>query len=166
MAASSLRLLLQAKLKLLASSSCQLCCLVSALACALLLPDPKISACWKCFNPYAGFAMFLVVCCILLDQRPVCPRTQIWRMQLFLSADEKRTFTMKMSIGITMALTGFCMYSHTKIKQQPAGLPVKALTDPMDDHETKSLLQEQHKGAHWKGALKSSVKSRASEVVL
>ena len=66
-----------------------------------------------------------------------------------LYADEKRTFTLKMTVGVTMALVGFCMYSHTKIKQPPKiELPVKSPADHMRNHETESLLQEQHKGVH------------------
>ena len=64
LAASSLRLLLQVKLKLLASSSCQPYGLVSALACAPLLPDLRLSAssdslrARTAFNPNADFATF------------------------------------------------------------------------------------------------------------
>ncbi len=32
-------------------------------------------------------------------------------------ADEKKIFTMKMSIGVTLAMLGFGMYSHTKIQK-------------------------------------------------
>ena len=68
---------------------------------------------------------------------------------ILLHADEKRTFTLKMTVGVTMALIGFCMYSHTKIKQpQKIELPVKSPTDHLRDHDTESLLQEQHKGVH------------------
>ena len=82
-----------------------------------------------------------------------------------MCADEKRTFTLKMTVGMTMALIGFCIYSHTKIKQPPAGLRVKALADPMHNHETESLLQERH---NWKEVpqVQRQFRSRASEILL
>lgn len=41
-----------------------------------------------------------------------------------LHADEKKILTVKMSIGISLAMLGFGMYSHTKVKkiQQQAEL--------------------------------------------
>ena len=35
------------------------------------------------------------------------------------AADEKRTFTLKMSLGIVLALSGFFMFSYIKLEQKP-----------------------------------------------
>jgi len=32
---------------------------------------------------------------------------------------EKKAFTGKMTVGVTLAMIGFCMYSHTKLKLRP-----------------------------------------------
>jgi len=32
---------------------------------------------------------------------------------------EKKAFTGKMIVGVTLAMIGFCMYSHTKLKLRP-----------------------------------------------
>ncbi len=32
---------------------------------------------------------------------------------------EKKAFTVKMTVGVTLAMIGFCMYSHTKLKLRP-----------------------------------------------
>ena len=66
-----------------------------------------------------------------------------------MCADEKRTFTLKMTVGIITALIGFCMYSHSKIRKPSAGL-LKGSADITHNLQTESLLQEQHKGAHEK----------------
>lgn len=125
---------------------------------ALLFGEPPLHALLCClssdvlcdagtaFKLYAGFATSDRLLHTLLGPRPVCCHSQA-RFRQLLCADEKRTFTLKMTIGITMALIGFCMYSHTKIRQPPAGLPAKAPADPMHNLETESLLQEQRKGA-------------------
>jgi hypothetical protein len=32
---------------------------------------------------------------------------------------EKKAFTGKMTVGVSLAMIGFCMYSHTKLKLRP-----------------------------------------------
>ena len=46
------------------------------------------------------------------------------------AADEKRTFTLKMSLGIVLALGGFFMFSYIKVEQQTC-------IDASSAHQTK-----------------------------
>ena len=47
------------------------------------------------------------------------------------AADEKRTFTLKMSLGIVLALGGFFMFTYIKLEQ-------KTCTDASSAHQTKA----------------------------
>ena len=55
------------------------------------------------------------------------------------SAGEKKAFTLKMTVGVTLAMIGFCMYSHTKLRK-PA---VRAGTEASSDLKShKSSLED------------------------
>ena len=57
---------------------------------------------------------------------------------------ETKAFTVKMTIGVTLAMAGFCMYSHTKLRHRPQ--PAKALAaekpikSQQDVEEGKALM--------------------------
>ena len=57
--------------------------------------------------------------------------TQYAQTSVPAAADEKRTFTLKMSLGIVLALGGFFMFSYINIKQ-------KTCIDASSAHQIKA----------------------------
>ncbi|KAL3130623.1 hypothetical protein ABBQ38_008017 [Trebouxia sp. C0009 RCD-2024] len=69
---------------------------------------------------------------------------------LILSAlllGEKKAFTLKMTVGVTLAMVGFCMYSHTKLKNRPQLAKAHAAAKPgitkQDIEEGQPLMPDQ-----------------------
>lgn len=64
-----------------------------------------------------------------------------------VSTGEKKAFTLKMTVGVTLAMVGFCMYSHTKLKNRPqlakAQAAAKADTSKQDIEEGQPLMPDQ-----------------------
>ena len=66
---------------------------------------------------------------------------------MVLGSGEKKAFTVRMTIGVTLAMIGFCMYSHMKLRLRPQAtrldVPASPTKAPKNIEEGQPLLPDQ-----------------------
>lgn len=115
---------------------------------ALLLGKPMVLTCihnhiifWppkSCMHNIDSLSLMLLTC---LDTRAACTEA------IYGPLGEKKAFTFKMTVGVTLAMVGFCMYSHTKLRLRPQPAKVQAAEKPIksqqDVEEGQALISGQ-----------------------